>query len=108
MISELRSAIAQVFGEDVKVILADRTGHSVKHDKYKFSLRAFIRGAGYFSCPQACGKFMMDKMKPLLDGIDMDAYKTRQNMGLVYNTKMGDKRVLTMLRGDNLTKWKNR
>lgn len=102
-ITMLRSAIAQVFG-DVTVILADCSGHSTKHNQYKISLRAFIRGAGYFSCPPACGKFMVDNFKPLLN-IDLDAYKTRKNMGVVYNTKMGDPRILELLDGKTRISW---
>ena len=105
-IKEIRKAVKQVFG-DVNLILADRSGHSVKHNAYKLSLRAFIRGAGYFSCPPACGHFMMDKMK--IEGIDLDAYKKRQNMGLVYNTKMGDNRILQLLDSkDNPIEWGKR
>jgi hypothetical protein len=104
-IKKLRESIAQVFGI-VTVILADRSGFSIKHDKYKISLRAYIRGAGYFSCPPACGKFMIEKFKPLLgDAIDGLAYKRKQNMGLVYNTKMGDDRVLELLEGDERQPW---
>ena len=96
-IDELREGILDVFGDKAVVILGDRSGHSTKHNAYKLSLRAFIRNVGYFTCPPACGKFMMENMKDLVEGIDLDAYKIRQNMGMVYNTKMGDNRILELL-----------
>jgi phage/plasmid-associated DNA primase len=93
-INKVKSAVAAVFGE-CRLILADRSGFSVKHQKNKVSIRAYIRNAGYFTSPLACGAFMTEAFKEL--GIDADAYKSRQNMGLVYNTKMGDNRILELL-----------
>ena len=79
------------------ILLADRSGVSVKHNKYKLSLRAYVRGVGYFSCPQAASKFMIENFKPLLGDCIDDAYKSNQNMGLLFNTKMGDPRILQPL-----------
>ena len=91
-------SVRAVFGKDVKILLADRSGDSAKHGKYKLSLRAYIRGAGYFTCPQACGDFMVPKFRPLLgEGVDGNAYKANQNMGSLFNTKMGDPRILEPL-----------
>jgi hypothetical protein len=90
-------AIRTVFGDNVNILLADRSGHSVKHGKYKLSLRAYIRGVGYFTCPQAMGKFMMDSFKPILADCIDDVYKSNQNMGLLFNCKMGDPRILEPL-----------
>ena len=96
-INKVKAAVADVFGE-CRLILADRSGFSAKHQKPKVSVRAYIRNAGYFTSPVACGAFMKKAFSEL--GIDGDAYKSRQNMGLVYNTKMGDNRVLELLDGD--------
>ena len=41
-IAELRKAIKKVFGDDVNVILADRSGYSVKHEAYKLSLWCWV------------------------------------------------------------------
>ena len=90
-------AIKSVFGANVNILLADRSGHSVKHNKYKLSLRAYIRNVGYFSCPQSASKFMMDSFKPLLGDCVDDVYKSNQNMGLLFNCKMGDPRILEPL-----------
>lgn len=95
-IEKLENAIEQVFPGSI-VLIADRSGFSQKHDKYKMSLRAYIRGAGYFSSPQACGEFMVAKFRPLIGDIDGNAYKKNQNMGLLFNTKMGDPRILQPL-----------
>ena len=96
-IKKVKAAVFSVFG-DCRLILADRSGFSAKHQQQKVSIRAYIRHAGYFSSPVACGAFMTEAFKEL--GIDGDAYKSRQNMGLVYNTKMGDNRVLELLVGN--------
>ena len=90
-------ATKSVFGASAVILLADRSGVSVKHNKYKLSLRAYVRGVGYFSCPQAASKFMIEKFKPLLGDCIDDAYKSNQNMGLLFNTKMGDPRILQPL-----------
>ena len=90
-------SIKSVFGASAVILLADRSGVSVKHNKYKLSLRAYVRGVGYFSCPQAASKFMIEKFKPLLGDCIDDAYKSNQNMGLLFNTKMGDPRILQPL-----------
>ena len=102
LIATVRRALAQALPPTAQVVLADRSGLSAKHGKQKLSLRAYVRGVGHFSCPPACGAWMGANLKPLLgteweDTLDQGAYKTRQNMGLVYNTKMGDDRVLELL-----------
>ena len=96
-IKKVKAAVFSVFG-DCRLILADRSGFSAKHQQQKVSIRAYIRNRGYFSSPLACGAFMTKAFRDL--GIDGDAYKSRQNMGLVYNTKMGDNRVLELLVGN--------
>lgn len=94
----LVKSVRAVFGTDVKMLLADRSGVSVKHGAYKLSLRVYIRGVGFFSCPQACGEFMVPRFRPLLgEGVDGNAYKANQNMGCLFNTKMGDPRILEPL-----------
>jgi hypothetical protein len=88
-------AIKSVFGDDADILMADRSGFSARHNKYKLSLRAYIRGVGYFSSTNAALKFMLEKFKPLLgEALDGNAYKTNQNMGLLFNTKKGDNRIL--------------
>ena len=107
LIATVRRALAQVLPPTAQVVLADRSGRSAKHGgKQKLSLRAYVRGAGHFSCPPACGAWMEARVKPLLgaeweDTLDQGAYKTRQNMGLLYSTKMGDSRVLELLNDDD-------
>jgi len=94
---KIEKAIKSVFGDSVEILLADRSGLSVKHNKYKLSLRAYIRNAGYFSCPQAAKDFMMNSFSPLLGDCIDDVYKSNQNMGLLFNCKMGDPRILEPL-----------
>ena len=43
------------------------------------------------------GKFMMTSFKPLLGDCIDDVYKSNQNMGLLFNCKMGDPRILEPL-----------
>ena len=40
---------------------------------------------------------MMDSFKPLLGDCVDDVYKSNQNMGLLFNCKMGDPRILEPL-----------
>jgi len=96
-IKTILAALRKIFTKP-NILLADRSGISAKHKKYKLSLRAYVRGVGYFSCPQACGEYMVPKLSPLIgEGIDIGAYKRNQNMGMLFNTKMGDDRILQPL-----------
>lgn len=95
-LAALRSAVMAVFPTG-RVIYADRTGWSRRHGANKVSLRAYVRGAGYFPNPPSVWEYVKDTPIGQLVGIDANCYKSRQNLGLCYNTKMGDARVLRIL-----------
>jgi len=96
-IKAIQAALRKIFTKP-DILMADRSGFSAKLGRYKLSIRAYVRGVGYFSCPQACGEFLVPKLVELIgEGIDLGAYKRNQNMGMLFNTKRGDERILQPL-----------
>jgi phage/plasmid-associated DNA primase len=100
-LARLKSAIEETFPEG-RVIYADRSGFSAKKQCHKISLRAYIREAGWFPNPPSVWEFLKDTPIGQLAEVDSECYKSRQNMGLCWNTKMGDSRVLKILSPDGV------
>lgn len=100
----IRQAVQKAY-PGKKVIMGNRCGHSSKHDCYKISFRFWVRGAGFYKSTIHCGQEVLAKINPLLKlskikPLDKGAYKKNQNLGVVLNTKMGDKRILTITTPD--------
>lgn len=94
----IKNVVEQCF-PGATVIMGDRSGYSKKHSCYKLSIRFWVRGAGFYESTRHCGQDVLAKINPLLKivgikQLDKGVYKKNQNLGVVFNSKMGDPRVL--------------
>lgn len=98
-LKEIGQDVKEVFGKGAKITIATRSGLSKSHDMaYKISFRVYVRGVGYFDSSQHCGEFMELKFaKYWKNTLDSAPYSEGPNMGMLFNTKHGDPRILEPL-----------